>query len=411
MRGFVHKRTHTRTDGRPSILYYAVIETTDVGSAKRRQDWGKGYATRREADRALRDRVAAVEARSFIGGNRFTVGEYLVDQWLPLQKDRVKTTTLNSYQRTIEGYVVPRIGRLRLQDLSATHLNSLYADLRTRGGTWQSAAKKKQGADKPLSPKTVRNVHAILSKALNDAVDTGLILSNCAARAKPPRARSVSENVDAWTAEELTQFLASVRGDRLSAAWHLTAYTGVRRGELLGLRWSDLDLSSRTLSVRQTLILDYSTPTFSTPKNHEARVINLDEETSAVLEQHRTTQQVERREWGEGYLDSGLVFRREDGSLIHPDRLSQLFDKFVRKSGIRRIKFHGLRHTHATLMLKAGVPVKVVSERLGHADPAFTLRVYQHVQSGMQADAARVFAEMLSTSRADGPEEPSAPTR
>ena len=316
--------------------------------------------------------------------------------WLPMVSDRLKPTTFSGYKRTLELYVIPRIGGMRLQALTTAGLTSLYGDLRQRGGTYQSP--KRRTEPKPLSPKTVRNVHAMLSKALNDAVDVGLLPHNPAARSKPPRQRSISEKVDAWTANELREFLDFVAFDRLYACWHLAAHTGMRRGELLGLRWEDIDLDGGTLSVRQTIVLEYTKPIISTPKSHEARVINLDPRSVDVLRTHRGAQIAEQAQWGEDYFDSGLVFRREDGRLIHPDRLSQMYDRLVRLSGVRRLKFHGLRHTHATLMLRAGVPLKVVSERLGHADPAFTLRVYQHVQSGMQEAAASAFAALLSSS-------------
>jgi integrase len=263
------------------------------------------------------------------------------------------------------------------------------------GGTEQSKAKA--GQTKSLSAKTVRNVHAILSKALNDAVDAGLLVINVAQRAKPPRQPAARGEIQAWTADELARFLHSAADDRLFAAWHLAAHTGLRRGELLGLRWRDIDFDRAVLSVRQAIVLDYTTPIISTPKNHEARVVDLDAGTIEALQRHKWLQGDEKLAWGEGYADSGLVFRREDGNLINPDHLSQRFDRLVCRSGVRRIKLHGLRHTHATLMLKAGVPVKVVSERLGHADPAFTLRVYQHVLSGMQAEAAAVFAGVVRT--------------
>jgi integrase len=372
-----------------SVLYYAVIEATARGSTRRQQSWGKGYATRREADQALRERVTAFDNQVFVRASRLSLGDYLTQQWLPLSRDRVKATTFNSYERSLVTYVLPRIGAVHLQELTPGHLNRLYAELRASG------AASSRSAEGSLSPKTVRNVHAVLSKALNDAVDAGLLVANVANRAKPPRVRVAGQTADVWSAEELSAFLASVAADRLFAAWHLAAHTGLRRGELLGLRWQDVDESMGVASVRQAIVLDYTTPIVTTPKGHDARVVNLALETLEVLRDHRARQGAERQAWGEGYIDSGLVFRREDGVLINPDRLSQLFDKLVRRSGVRRIKLHGLRHTHASLMLKAGVPIKVVSERLGHADPAFTLRIYQHVLSGMQSEAAELFAETL----------------
>lgn len=393
MRGFIYKRTHHRKDGKDSILYYAVIETTKPGTTNRTKDWGPSFRTRKAAEDALAERLGARQAGKFIATNRLTLGEFLCDQWLPILRDRNKATTRNSYERMVKGYIVPRIGGMRVQDVTASHLTTFYAELRERGGTQMSP--QRRGEPKPLSAKTVRNVHAVLSKAFNDAIDFGLLQANPAARAKPPRQRAASTKVDAWTAEELRRFLDLVAGDRLYACWHLAAYTGMRRGELLGLRWEDLDVDRARLAVRQTIVLEYTTPIIETPKSHEARVINLDEDTVGVLIKHREAQEAEAEAWGLGYAETGLVFTRENGELINPDRLSQIFDRLVRLSKIRRIKFHGLRHTHATLLLAAGVPVKVVSERLGHADPAFTMRVYQHVTTAMQEEAARRFADAV----------------
>lgn len=391
MRGFVFKRSYKRKAG-TAVLYYAVVEAPMDG-AKRRQDWGKGYKTRAEAERALRERLTALDNRTYVPNNRLTFGDYLRQEWLPLMRDRIKPTTMSSYERIINGYVVPRLGKVRLQELTTAQLNRLYAELRESGGTWQSKAKRHQL--RPLSQKTVRNVHAVISKALNDAIDAGLVTVNVAHRAKPPRQGAVSHTIEAWTAEELAAFLEFVREDRLFACWYLAAVTGMRRSELLGLRWRDIDFAVRTLAVRQAITLAYTTIVVSTPKSGQARVINLDNDSLRLLAAHRQRQLDEQRAFGAGYVDSGLVFRREDGNALRPDRLSQLFDKFVRHAGIRRINFHGLRHTHATLLLKAGVPVKVVSERLGHSDPAFTLRIYQHVLSGMQAAAASAFSQLV----------------
>jgi len=161
--GFVYKRAHKRKDGKTSILYYAVIEVTPAGQTRRKQDWGKGYMTRHEAERALRERVRDFENQAYVPNHKLTVGDYLTKEWLPLQADRIKPTTLNSYERMIYGYVVPRIGGVALRDLSMGHLNRLYLELRESGGTWQGKAKRT--AKKPLALKTVRNVHVVISKA------------------------------------------------------------------------------------------------------------------------------------------------------------------------------------------------------------------------------------------------------
>lgn len=199
-----------------------------------------------------------------------------------------------------------------------------------------------------------------------------------------------------WTSEELKQFLRFVDGDRLMAAWMLASTTGLRRGEVLGLRWQDVDLDAARASVRQTLVSVAYEIRLSTPKTARGRrSVALDTRTVAALRAHKKRQAAERLAWGEAYETTGLVFTREKGAAIHPDRFTQMFDKHVRQSGLSRIRLHDLRHTHATLALAAGVHPKVVSERLGHATVAFTLDVYSHAIPALQEDAAERIADLL----------------
>ncbi len=196
-----------------------------------------------------------------------------------------------------------------------------------------------------------------------------------------------------WEADELAAFLKSVEGDRLEAAWRVSAMTGMRRGEMLGLCWAAVDLGQGRLAVRNAIVNVAYEDLNSTPKN-QARVIDLDPLTVTMLREHRRRQDAER----DGYeSDEGLVFCREDGSPIHPQSFSQVFTRAVEKAGLRVIRLHDLRHTHATIAVKAGVPVKGTSERLGHESPAFTLKRYAHVMPGMQAEAAALIATELKS--------------
>jgi integrase len=197
-------------------------------------------------------------------------------------------------------------------------------------------------------------------------------------------------------------FLRHVEGSRLESVWRLAAMTGMRRGELLGLRWRDVDLQRARLSVRQAVVAVGYDVIESTPKSHNARTIDLDAETVEKLCRHRRAQDEERAEWGADYRDQDFVVAKENGDPIHPHTFSQSFERLVQRAQLRSIRLHDLRHTHASLALKAGVPVKVVSERLGHESPAFTLKQYAHVLPGMQADAARAVASLLADRSADG---------
>lgn len=304
-----------------------------------------------------------------------------------MTKTRVKPSTFDSYRSNMETHVLPALGIRQLQQLTAPMLNTLYADLLSRGG--------ERG---PLAAKTVRYIHTIVHKALADAVDAGIHGQNVAERAKPPRPnRCRARQIQCWEPEELAAFLRSVEGTRLEAAWRLAAMTGMRRGEVLGLRWRDVDLDQSRIAVRNAIVTVAYEVLESTPKSHQARVIDLDPATTAVLRRHRERQDRERQNAKKDWNDLDLVVCAEDGSPIHPQSFSQAFERVVANTGLRKIRLHDLRHTHATIAVKAGVPVKVISERLGHESPAFTLKQYTHVLPGMQAEAAERMAALVDT--------------
>jgi integrase len=198
-----------------------------------------------------------------------------------------------------------------------------------------------------------------------------------------------------WSADELRAFLASVRADFLYPLWLLAATTGMRRGEIAGLIWPNVDLDAARLSVRRTVVSVGYQAEWSEPKTDRGRrSVALDPFTVESLREHRARQPEQRLLLGID-VPHELVFAREDGSTLHPERISKIFDQHVRRSSLPRIRFHDLRHTYATLALQAGVHPKVVSERLGHADIALTLNVYSPRDSGSSRDggSARRFPD------------------
>lgn len=386
MRGHIHKRVRTNRAGKTSTLWYVVVDAGRDAEGRRRQKWHGGLATRREAEVARAKLVNDLHTGSYITPDRLTLNEWARESWLPTIESQVKPSTFDSYRRNMELHVLPTIGARPLQQLTAPMLNGLYGQLMARTGS----------RARPLSAKTVRHIHTIVHKALSGAVDAGILPTNVAVRAKPPRpGRRSSTEIQCWEPEELSRFLDHVAGTRLAAAWRLAAMTGMRRGEVLGLRWKDIDLDAGRLSVRQVVVSVAYAVLHSSPKSHQARVIDLDTGTVEQLRAHRRTQQLERAQWGSDYRDKDLVVAKENGEPIHPDSFSQAFERLLRQAGLRRIRLHDLRHTHATLAVKAGVPVKVISERLGHESPAFTLKQYAHVMPGMQAEAALQIAELV----------------
>ena len=387
MRGHVHKRVKTISDGRQVTYWYVVINLGIGDDGKRRQKWHGSYATRREADKALVGILRDLEQRTYVEPASLTLAEYVSDQWLPQMRTQVKASTFDSYQRNLKLHVLPALGNRQLQAITSGQLTVLYNQLLDHG-------RRNGPTGRGLSAKTVRYVHTIVSKLFGDAVDLDVIARNPAARAKPPRPERGSSRIRFWTAQQLTAFLDGVAVHRLYPLWHLAAMTGMRRGELLGLRWADVDFDNARLAVRQTLISVAYKPQLSTPKTHRARVIDLDVGTVAVLRRHALGQQTLLAAEGLANIED-LVFDDGAAAPIHPESVRQTFERLVAKAAVPRIRFHDLRHTHATIALRAGVPVKVISERLGHANPAFTLQQYAHVIPGMQAEAAQDIADLV----------------
>lgn len=387
MQGHITKRTRTNAKGKETTKWYVVIDIGRDDQNKRKQKWLGGFDTRKEAETARAQAVNELHHGTYMSPTKLTLGDWLVSHWLPSMRTQLKPSTWDSYARNIRLHVIPQLGARPLKDINAQLLNNHYATLLNTAG---------QNTGRSLSAKTVRYIHTTIHKALADAVDSGIIASNTAERAKPPKLRATtSAEMSFWQAGELNAFLVHVERSRLRAAWHLAALTGMRRGEVLGLRWRDIDFDTKRLSVRNTLVSVSYKLVETTPKSHKARVIDLDDGTVEQLCRHRSRQQAERMTWGADYEEADRVFCREDGRPLHPDSFTKRFDLEVRNSGLPRIRLHDLRHTHATIALRAGVPVKVISERLGHETPAFTLKQYAHVIPGMQAEAASMIADLV----------------
>jgi integrase len=380
MRGRVHRRGKGWA--------FVVDVGIDPVTGKRRQRTKGGFPTRKAAEAAMREVLNSVDEGSYVSRSTLKVGEYL-RQWLETMRAQVRESTWYGYRIAVDR-LVEQLGEVRLQSLTPLQVETAYAKLRKDGGRYGG----------PLAPKTVRNCHIVLHRALVDAVRLDLVNRNVAGIARPPtvpRHESVT-----WTAEELEAFLEHVSDDRLFPAYIVLANTGMRRGKVFGLRWSDLDLDNGRLSVVQTLQCIDAKLVFSTTKtNRSRRTVSLDPVTVDVLRQLRKDQAEERLALGPAYDTSrNLVFAKQDGSPVHPDVFSRVFKKKVAEAGLPELRGpHNLRHTWATLALKAGVHPKVVSDRLGHATIAVTIDTYSHVAPSLDADAANTVAAAIFSKR------------
>lgn len=277
---------------------------------------------------------------------------------------------------------------MKLQALDPMMLNEFYGALLREGRVDRPG---------PLSVRSVRYVHAVLHRALRDAMRWQLLTRNVTEAADPPKQNTVMRPLmRTWSAETLREFLTACEGDRKHPAWLLLASTGMRRGEVLGLSWDDVDLETAQLAVRRTLVAVDMEVAFSQPKTQRSRrVVALDATTVAALRAWRRRQLEDKLALGPAYNDQGFVFTRADGRPFDPNDFSREFDRRIKRLGLPRIRLHDLRHTWATLALQAGIHPKVVSERLGHSTIAITLDIYSHVTPTLQREAADAVAARI----------------
>ena len=318
MRGSVRKRGSTYT-------WY--LFTPDPVTGRRRQHSKGGYRTKKECQAALNDALAALRVGTFVESSKRTVASYLLDEWLPaMQPPRVRPSTWLSYQRNLERHVIPALGTIELQRLTPAHLTGFYRSLLT-GGRLDGRG--------GLSAKSVKNIHGALHPALKDAVRWGYVARNVADAADPPKV--VTPEMQVWSPAQLRTFLTYVRDDRLYAAWMLFATTGMRRGEVAGLRWVDVDLAAGRVTPRKPRVEVNYKVHVSEPKTAKGkRSLALDPATAAALREHRVRQAEERLIVGPGWQDSGLVFTWGDGRPLHPERFSRWFERLAREAACPR---------------------------------------------------------------------------
>ena len=371
-------RGHVRKRGN---RWAVVVERgPDPITGKRRQKWVSGFATKKEAEQEKTRLLREIDTSTDLDPTRMTTGEYLAHWLETVAHRRVRPTTFERYERAARVHITPHIGNVPLVKLSPPHLAGLYTAL----------------GDAGLAANTLRNAHMVLHAALKSAVQWNMLPRNVADVEKPPRGERPALTV--WDAATTARFLESVRERRLEAFYQLAIATGMRRGELMGLRWQDVDLARGALSVRRALVkTKRGGVAFQAPKTAKGRrQISLSAKTVADLQAHRKRQLAERLALGDVWQDQDLVFPGPTGGPLAGETLEGDFRRAVAVAGVPRIRIHDLRHTSATLMLRQGVHPKIVSERLGHATVSITLDIYSHVLPDMQAEVANAIDAALA---------------
>ncbi|MBS3985699.1 MAG: site-specific integrase [Selenomonadales bacterium] len=367
--------------------WYVVLEMkTEDGERDRkwrspRKELGlKKPATKKQAQELLIKLSHDLQQGTYIAPNDMTFGE-LLDRWLDIHgKQNLAKTTYAIYASHISKHIKPELGAIQVTKLKAFHLQQFYSK-KLEGGR----ADKKDGG---LSPATINDMHKVSSAALEAAVTWEIVAKNVAQSISPPKV--LERRQQTWTVDHAQTFLSSISGHRLHPLYVLAIATGMRRGEILGLRWQDIDWETGAIHIVQSLVATPDGPIVTNTKTSSGRrAIVISEGVLEILKDHRDKccEESAMRSRGDGGV---LVFTSERGTPLLPRNLLRHFYSACERAGVPKIPFHALRHTHATIMLKHGVHPKVVSERLGHSRVGVTLDIYSHVLPGLQAEAANL---------------------
>lgn len=353
--GTIYQRSDGRWEGQVDLGYVN-------GRRVRKSVYGR---TRREVQEKIR-RLLEERARGLpVVDERTTLGAFL-EQWLESVTLRVRPKTARFYRQIVSTYLIPELGRQRLAQLQPQHVEAALAQLRRRD----------------LAPRTVAHCRAVLRTALNDAVRWGILPRNPAALASVPKVERPELSV--WDMDEIRAFLETAREHRLYPLFVLTLALGLRQGEVLGLSWEDVDLERRIVTVRAQLQFVDGRWERVPPKSRQ-RVLPLSAACVEALERQRAQQREEERQAGELWRGNPwrLVFTSEVGTPLHARNVVRVFSQLCERAGVPRIRFHDLRHTCATYLLRSGVPARVVQEILGHSEIRVTLDTYTHVLPDM----------------------------
>ncbi len=367
-RGHGEGSIYQRSDGRWAA-------TISLEGGKRKTFYGK---TRKEVQEQLKTALHQQQQRTLVTGPQQTVKQFL-NQWLENHKSTIRVRSYERYEELVRLHIIPIVGHHQLQKLTAQHIQAFYTKKLNEG----------------LSPTTVNGIHAVIHKALDDAVRLGAIARNACDAVSPPR--RAHYEIQPLSTEQSQQLLTAAKGHPLEALFALALTTGMRRGEILALKWQDINFSQNMLQVRRIFTRRPGNRYIEAePKTEKSRrSIMLAPLVVELLKQQRVRQLEAKLQAGEAWQERGLVFCTSVGTPLNPSKVVERFKTLLKKAGLPEIRFHDLRHSAASILLSMGVHPKVVQELLGHNQIIMTMDIYSHVLPTMQKDAVNKLNDAL----------------
>ncbi|WP_429845053.1 tyrosine-type recombinase/integrase [Brevibacillus sp. FIR094] len=361
----VYKNEKMKGDNKWWYQFY----TGELKNGARERVTKRGFRTKKEAEKAMIEAQAALQKGEYIEPSKKQYQDYL-KEWIKTKRNLGKQT-LELYESYLRTHIIPSLGHVPLAKLTAHDIEMFLIALHNKG----------------LAPATVKRIFSVVNASLNSAEMKDLVPKNVANKVEKPQVKQRRELI-IWEPSFVTRFLRSTRqSSRYWIAIYLAVMTGMRQGEILGLRWSDVDFEKRNLTIQQTVNRHREIKQGAKTKK-SVRSVALSPETVEVLKEHQKliiAEQLKEKD----YQKNDLVVCTRLGGPVTQRAIQKVWDSFIKKTGAQKITFHDLRHTHASLLIKQSVHVKVISERLGHSSVSITLDLYGHLMSNMQEDAAK----------------------
>lgn len=336
------------------------------------------FSTKKEAEKFERN-IKNEKDKGFVLPSDELFKDFM-NSWFETKRNEIAIQTASNYTINISKHIVPALGKYKIGKMNL-HILQQFINVNLY-------------EEKQLKPATIKKIVTILKTAFNDAVKWELIHKNPAQYVKLPKI--TKEELEVWNRQQIQHFLSIAKGNRYYIVFYLAIMTGMRQGEILGLRWKDINLEEKRLFVYQTLSSDGKTFLQGGKTDYSRRSIRLSDDTIKTLKAHHRLVMSERLREGSNYRDLGLVCCTEKGTQTNPSNIRRLMKRFVDVSCVPNLTFHQLRHTHATLLLQNGVNIKAVSQRLGHADVRVTLDIYSHVTKSMEDGIAEKLDSMFA---------------